>query len=66
MDGLDASVDFFSDLRMEFMPELDARMCWNHTKTKVFVIFYFFIFFMILVSPGGSWDLILDGLGTLG
>ena len=58
---------FVCDLGMEIIPELDARMCWNHTKNNGFhQISLFDSFFMILVSPGEPWDLILKALGTLG
>ena len=60
----------FSDLGMEIMPELNARMCWNHTKNNGFCdisLFHFFHDFGVsrgVLGPhfggfGSTWDTIL-------
>ena len=66
MDGLDASIVFFMICGWKSCQNCMLGCAENIQKTVVFVIFHFLMFFMILVSPGGSWDLILEPLGTLG
>ena len=66
MDGMDASVDFLVIRGWNSCQNWMLGCAGTIQKTMVFVIFHFFNIFMILVSPGGSWDLILEGLGSLG
>ena len=66
MYGIDASVDFLVIWGRKACQNWMLGCAGTIQKTVVFVIFHFFNFFMVLVSPGGSWDLILEGLGTLG
>ena len=66
MDGLDASVDFLVIWGWKSCQNWMLGCAETIQKTVVFVIFHFFDIFISLVSPGGSWDLILEGLGTLG
>ena len=66
MHGIDASVDFLVIWGCKSCQNWMLGCAGTIQKTTVFVIFHFFNIFMILVSPGGSWDLILEGLGSLG
>ena len=66
MYGIDASVDFLVIWGWKSCQNWMLGCAGTIQKTTVFVIFHFFNIFMILVSPGGSWDLILEGLGALG
>ena len=66
MYGIDAIVDFFVIWGWKSYQNWMLGCAETIVKTTVFIIFHFFNIFMILVSPGGPWDLILEGLGSLG
>ena len=56
----------FGDFLVENVMVSDVPTSQISLNINVFIRFHFFMFFIILVSPGGPWDLILSGLGVLG
>ena len=66
MDGIDASVDFLMIFGWKWSQNWMLGYVKTTVKTDVFLMFHVFHFFYILMSPGGPWDLILKGFGTLG
>ena len=61
-------------LQSRFLMIFERKLCWilmsqplkSIVNTSVFIKFHFFKMFVILMTSGTSWDLILDTFGSLG